>query len=130
MKRATTSMPTAVLAATFVLAFAAPAAAQEHVTPPATLDAIAADHASASTADRTELRRLLERSEVREIAGAAGVDIVAATDAIAVLSDADAGRLAEQARQVDAALAGGDTVVISTTVIIIALLVLLIILVA
>ena len=110
----------------------ATALAQEraHAVSAEALDDIVAAHASALAAERAELHSFLQRPEVREIAGDAGIDIATAETAVASLSADEIRLLSGQVAQVDAALAGGDSVVVSTTAIILGLLILIIILVA
>ena len=86
----------------------------------------------AEQADREAIKTLLQRSDVRDIAGKAGMSVDKALTAVSTLQGDDLRQLADQARQVDDRLAGGaSTIVISTTtVIIILLLVILIVLIA
>ncbi|MBK7702159.1 MAG: hypothetical protein IPI34_04310 [bacterium] len=78
------------------------------------------------TADRQAIQAMLQREDVRRIAGSAGLDLGRASAAAAVLSGEALATLAAQARGVDAGLAGGEgNVVISTTAIIIILLILI-----
>ena len=79
-------------------------------------------------ADRQAIRDLLARPEVQSIAGAAGLDLQRANAAVGVLSGAELQHLAQQSRQANTAIIGGDTMVISWTmvIIIIAALVILI----
>lgn len=92
--------------------------------------------AMAAKADRAAeqrvlVRSVLDRPEVERVAAAHGYDLTRARETVATLDGGELSRVAEKARRVDAALAGGaDTVVISTTTIIIGLLVLILILVA
>jgi hypothetical protein len=126
-------MSVPVLAILFtVIAAIPPAQAQStHAAPPSAIDAALQAHVSAADADRAMVQRLLEREEVKEVAGAAGLDLRRAASAVATLDGADLAAVAAQARQVDEALAGGQSrVVISTTMIIIALLVVILIIVA
>jgi len=76
-----------------------------------------ADRAESENSQRELVRRVLERSEVREIAERMGLSVEQADSAVATLSGADLGALAQHAGAVEAAaLAGGaNTVVISTT---------------
>jgi hypothetical protein len=102
-----------------------------HAAPQAALDAAIQDHASATAADRETILRLLERPDVKAVAGDLGLDLRRAQSAIATLEGPQLTELAAQARQAEQALAGGQSrVVISTTMIIIALLVLILIIVA
>lgn len=78
--------------------------------------------------DRQAIRLMLQREDVRRVAGAAGLDLERAGAAAALLSGAQLESMAAQARVINSDLAGGDSsVVISTTAIIIALLVLILI---
>ncbi len=79
-------------------------------------------------ADRQVIQVMLQREDVRRVAGAAGLDLERASAAAAVLSGTSLASLAAQARTVNDGLAGGDgNVVISTTAIIIILLLLILI---
>jgi hypothetical protein len=99
-----------------------------HVVGAAELQAGIDHQADRSAADRQAIESLLERSDVRQIAGAAGLDLARARAAAAVLSGPELERLAAQARAVEVGLVGGNgTVVISSTVIIIVLLVLILV---
>ena len=80
-------------------------------------------------ADRQAIQIMLQRDDVRQIAGSAGLDLERASAAAAVLSGPTLEKLAAQAREVNAGLAGGDaTIVISATAIIIILLILILLL--
>ena len=78
-------MPASVLAFFFslTLVFAvSPAAAQApHAASPAALDAALQQRAAAANADRETVLRLLERDEVKAIAGKAGIDLKKAASA-------------------------------------------------
>ena len=111
----------------------APARAQitSHAASQSAIDAALQRHTSAADADREAVRRLLEREDVRDLAGGMGLDVRRAADAVAVLDGPELAGLASQARQAEAALAGGQSsITISTTLIIIGLLVLILIIVA
>ena len=102
-----------------------------HTAPQSALDAAVQQHVDTTAADREAVLRVLGRSEVKGVAERAGIDMKRATGAVSALKGDDLTRVAAQARQVDEALAGGQSrVVISTTLIIIALLVLILIIVA
>jgi hypothetical protein len=102
-----------------------------HVAPQAALDAAVRQHVASADDDRAAILRVLERSEVKSIAGKAGIDLRTVTGAVATLDSTELAAVAAQAQQVDRALAGGaSTIVISTTTIIIALLILILIIVA
>jgi hypothetical protein len=121
----------AILIALFVVS---PAPAQEtHAAPQAALDAALQQHADTDTsaADREMIQRLLDREDVKAIAGQAGLDLRRAQSAVATLEGTDLAEVAVQARQAEQALAGGQSrITISTTLIIIALLVIILIIVA
>lgn len=79
-----------------------------------------------ANADRQAIQAMLQREDVRRIAGSAGLDLERATAAAGILSGASLEQLAAQAREVNASLVGGDsTVVISATTLIIILLILI-----
>jgi hypothetical protein len=121
------------LAMLFTLVAAVPRveAQETHTASPAALDAALQQHVSTSTADRDTVLRLLERDDVKEIAGEAGLDLRRAASAVATLTGEELASLAVQARQVERDLAGGQsTITISTTLIIIALLIIILIVVA
>ncbi len=81
---------------------------------------------SRADADRLAIQVLLQREDVRRIAGSAGLDLERASAAAAVLSGPELKELAAQARGINEGLAGGaSTVVLSTTAIIIILLILI-----
>lgn len=89
----------------------------------AAIDRALAGQAAAAEADRDAIRRVLDRSEVKDVAGRMGVDIAKLQSSVGVLDAEELAQVAEQARAVDQGLAGGaTTIVITTTTIIIALL--------
>ena len=101
------------------------------VTPATALDALMADQVRADDANRQIVREVLDRSEVREVAKKAGLDLERAKQSVSTLSGAELQEVAAHARRVDAGLSGGaSTLVISTTTIIIILLVVILIIVA
>ena len=125
------------LASTLVVVFSLgavipPAHAQtSHAAPQSILDAAVQNHVATTAADRETVLRLLERPEVQAVAGDIGLDLRRAQSAVSTLEGQQLTDLAEQAQQVEKALAGGQSrIVISTTLIIIALLVLILIIVA
>ena len=120
------------LATTLLFGTPAAAAAQEdHAVDRTEIErAMAADDA-VDEARRAAVRSVLDREAVQAAAGAHGIDLVRAKDAVSTLDGTALAEVAAQAERVDEALAGGDdTIVISATTLIIALLVLIIILVA
>jgi hypothetical protein len=105
-------------------------AQQPGVVDRATIDAAVAAHAQRADDDRQTIRRVLERQEVRDVAGRIGVDLGLAQAAVGMLDGAELQRMADQARAVDSALAGGQSVTISTTALIIILLLVILLIVA
>ena len=102
-----------------------------HAAPQSALNAAVRPHVDTASADREAVLRVLGRSEVKGVAERVGIDLRRATGAVSTLQGEDLARVSAQARQVEAALAGGQSkVVISTTMIIVALLVLILIIVA
>ena len=97
-----------------------------HTASQSAIDAALQQHVSTASADRADLLRVLGNPEVKAVAEKAGLDLRRATTAVASLDGQELTQLAAQARQVDQALAGGQSsITISTTVIIIGLLVLI-----
>lgn len=117
------------LAVCLAVLFMAPAAhAQSNVIGKSALDKAVQERVAIDQADRAAIRSLLNRAEVRDVAGKAGLSLDKAIAAASTLQGDDLRQLAEQARQVDNQLAGGaSTIVISTTTIIIVLLIVLLI---
>jgi hypothetical protein len=94
----------------------------------AAIDRALAERAAAADTDRQVIHRVLDRSEVKDVAGQMGVDIQRLQSAVGVLDANQLAQVASQAREVDRDLAGGaTTVTITTTTIIIALLIIIII---
>ena len=97
-----------------------------HTASQSAIDAALQQHVSTAAADRADLLRVLGNPEVKAVAEKAGLDLRRATTAVASLDGQELTQLAAQARQVDQALAGGQSsITVSTTVIIIGLLVLI-----
>jgi hypothetical protein len=95
------------------------------------LDAVVQQHVSAAQADRETVIRLLDRPAIQALAAEIGLDLRHAQDAIRTLDGQQLSDLASQARQVEQALAGGQSsITISTTMIIIGLLVLIVLILA
>lgn len=102
-----------------------------HVATHAAIDAALQQHVSGSAADREDVLRVLEHPAVKEVAERAGIDLRSASSAMQTVDARELGAVAAQARQVEQALAGGQSrVIISTTAIIIGLLVLILLIVA
>ena len=117
------------LAVCLALLTMAPAvSAQDHVIGRAILDQAVQQRVSQDQADREVILSLLQRQDVRDIAGKAGLSIEKAQTAVTMLQGKDLQQAAQQARQVQDNLAGGaSTIVISTTTIIIILLIIILI---
>lgn len=77
--------------------------------------------------NREAVQTMLQRPEVRALAGQAGLDINRASSAAAILSGAELATMAAQANEINAGI-GGDSVVLTTTAIIIILLILILLL--
>jgi hypothetical protein len=101
-----------------------------HAAPQSAIDAALQQHVADSDADRQAIERLLDRSEIKAVAGSTGIDLKTARDAVATMNAADLARVAAQAQQVERALAGGQSITISTTLLIIALLLLIVLILA
>ena len=102
-----------------------------HAASQSALDAALQQHTAAAAADREAVLRVLDHTQVKEVAGRIGVDLRQAKSAVATMDAQQLAQVSAQAQAVDQALAGGaSTVVISTTTIIIALLVVILIVVA
>ena len=102
-----------------------------HTASQSAIDAALQEQVSSAAADRADVQRVLANPEVKAVAEAAGIDLRRASTAVASLEGEQLTQIAAQARQVDQALAGGQSkIVISTTMIIIALLVLILLIVA
>ena len=110
--------PTTVLAILLTLAAAAPRlhAQSPHVASQAALDAAIQQHLDQTGAQREAVLRVLDRDEVKAVAGRAGIDLTTAATAVASMQGEQLAAAAAQAAQVEQALAGGQSkVVISTT---------------
>jgi hypothetical protein len=126
-------MSVSILAVLLTLIAAIPPAQAQtgHAAPQSALDAALQEHVDASAAERQRVVELLERKEIRDVAGQFGFDLRHAAGAAATLEGQDLATVTAHARQVEQALAGGQSrVTISTTMIIIALLVVILIIVA
>ena len=100
-------------------------AQQTRVIDAAALSQALTQKADAETAQRDLVRRVLDRSDAREIAARFGLSVQQANSAVATLNSADLNRLAQHAGVVEAnALAGGaSTLVISTTTLLLVLII-------
>ena len=126
-----TSTSVLVVLLSLVIAMPRVQAQTSHSASQSAIDAALQRHVSSANADRADLLRVLANPEVKSVADKAGLDLRRATTAVASLEGEQLAKAAAQARQVDEALAGGQSrVVISTTLIIIVLLVLILLIVA
>lgn len=99
---------------------------QRHVVGASEIQARMDQQIVQADADRQAIQSMLQRADVREFVGAAGLDLERASAAASVLSGPTLANLAAQARAVNATLAGGSgTIVISATAVIIILLILI-----
>jgi hypothetical protein len=110
-----------------ILMMAPAAAAQEHVIGKSALDQAVQRRVSQERADREVILSLLQRQDVRDIAGKAGLSIDTAQTAVSMLQGRDLEQVAQQARVAQDNLAGGGNVTVSTTTIIIVLLLIILI---
>ena len=95
----------------FTAAAAAPPlqAQTAHAAPLSALDVAVQQHVDTTAADREAVLRVLRNSDVKAVAGRAGIDLRRAGGAVSTLQGEDLARVAAQARQVENALAGGAT---------------------
>ena len=122
-----------VLGATLAALLCAPAAwaQQTHVISQRALDQAVQQRVAQEQADREAIRTVLQNPTVRNVAERAGLPIAKAEAAVSTLQGDELRQAANQARQVDAQLAGGsDTIVLSTTTIIIIILLIILLIVA
>ena len=112
----------------FVLATVVPPvhAQSAHAAPPSALEAAVQQHVASTDANREMVLQLLTRPEIQAVAGKAGIDLRRAEGIVTTLDGSALSEVAAQARQVEQALAGGQSsITLSTTMIIIGLLVLI-----
>lgn len=107
---------------------AADGAAGRHVVNPGQVQARIDQQSAGEQASRDAIQIMLQRPEVRDVAGRAGLDVGRATAAAAVLSGSELDVMAAKAAEINAGLGGANSVVISTTAIIIILLILILLL--
>ena len=126
-----TSTSVLVVLLSIVIAVPRVQAQTSHAATQSAMDAALQEHVATAASERADLLRVLSNPQVKAVADKAGLDVRRASTAVASLDGQELTQLAAQARQVDQALAGGQsTVVLSTTMIIIGLLVLILIIVA
>lgn len=101
--------------------------AQDHVIDKSALDKAVQQRISREQADREVILSLLQRQDVQDIAGKAGLSIDKARAGVSMLQGTDLEQAARQARVVQDNLVGGGNVTVSTTTIIIVLLIIILI---
>jgi len=122
-----------VLGATLAALLCAPAAwaQQSHVISQRALDQAVQQRVTQEQADRLAIQNVLQNPTVRQVAERAGLPIEKAEAAASTLQGNALRQAANQARQIDAQLAGGaDTLVLSTTTLIIIILLVILLIVA
>ncbi len=118
----------AVLIVPALLVFAPAFAQQSRIADAATRQLALAGQAERDEAQRATVRRVLDRSDVRQLAATMALDMSDASSAVATLSGADLAAAAQRAQAVETALAGGsNTVVISTTTLLLVLIIVILI---
>lgn len=105
-------------------------ARQSRVVDTALLNQALANKAASETAQRDLVRRVLDRSDARQVAASLGLNVAQASSAVDTLSGAELNTLAQHAGAVEAnALAGGaSTVVISVTTLLLVLIIVILLL--
>lgn len=100
-------------------------AQQPRVVDAALMNQALANKAGSETAQRDLVRRVLDRSDAREVAASLGLNVAQASSAVETLSGAELNSLAQHAAAVEAnALAGGaNTIVISLTTLLLVLII-------
>lgn len=108
-----------------VFLISSPAFGQSRVVDAAAMNQALADKAASERSQRDLVRRVLDRSDARELAARMGLSVDRAGSAVETLSSAELATLAQHASAVEAnALAGGaSTVVISVTTLLLLLII-------
>ena len=102
---------------------------EQHVVGSSEIQARIDQHVQQADENRQAIQDMLQREDVRRVAGSAGLDLERASAAAATLSGPSLETLAAQAREVNSGVVGGDNkIVLSTTAIVIILLVLILLL--
>ncbi len=110
------------------LLVSSPAFAQQHIVNPAAVRQALADQAATDQQNREVVTRVLQQTQVQELANRLGLNVTGAESAVATLSGAELANLAETARTAEAQLAGGrNTVVISTTALLLIIIIVILI---
>ncbi len=102
-------------------------AQQRHVVTPAEMRQAIAGQAQTDQQNREAVVGVLQRTQVREVAGRLGLTVASAQTAVATLNSVELAQAADAARQAEVQLSGGNTVVISlTTLLLIIIIVILV----
>jgi hypothetical protein len=126
-----TTLLLGVLSPAFSSAQTTPSADQPHAASPAAISQALQERVAQTDAQRDRVRQLLQRPEVRELAGQVGLDLRQAESAVGTLEGQQLADAAAQAERIENALAGGQSrITISTTFLIIALLLLIVLILA
>jgi hypothetical protein len=116
------------LATLSLLGNSAAIAGQRHIADPAVMRAALASQAATDQENRDAVLGVLQQSEVRDMAGRLGLNVTRAETAVSTLGSAELAQLADQARAVDAQLAGGaDRIVLSVTTLLLIIIIVLLI---
>jgi hypothetical protein len=112
-----------------LLAGSAQAWAQQHsrIAGPDELNAAVVSRADAVEQERAQLRALLARPEVRNVARAHGLDLTKAQGAVGTLGAAELQQISPLVQGVTAQIGGGGAITITTTTLIIILLIIILI---
>jgi hypothetical protein len=110
-----------------VMFLSAPAFAQQaRVADAAVLQRALDDRVATEEAQRETVRRVLDRDDVRELAGRMGLDLTDARSAVATLSGVQLAQAADRAAGLETALAGGQaTIVISLTTLLLIIIIII-----
>ncbi len=102
-----------------------------HAASPAAISQALQERVAETAAQRERIQQLLQRPEMRALAGQIGLDLRPAESAVGALEGQQLADAAAQAERIDTALAGGQSrITISTTFLIIALLLLIVLILA
>jgi hypothetical protein len=104
-------------------------AQQSRIVDSAAINSALASQAELERTQREAVRRVLDRSDARELAAHMGLSLERANSAVSTLSGSELNTLAQQAGAVETALAGGSrTIVISTTTLLLVLIIVILLL--
>lgn len=119
-----TLKPVAVMLLPVFLAASPAFAQQARVVGTADLHQALVERTAAEEAQRAQVQRVLDRTEVQQLAARMGLDLADARTAVGTLSGQQLADVAARASAADVALAGGaSTVVISTTTLLLVIII-------